>query len=373
MKIKTFRAESFREALALVKKEMGEDAVILATEERKAPRPSFEVSAAVDYEIGERRSGKRRPLCIPPPSPSPREESPVPDRAEIRDLRISLTAAIKEEIGTIRSLLESTRAEAEEASLPEEKREVLRFLRGRGVREEHARGLCGRTRTVKDIPRAMSEGVAVREERLGAKKAVMLIGPTGVGKTTTVAKLAASAIQAGKRAAVVSLDSYRIGAIEQVRIYTKIMGIPLEVAPDAQHVKECVARHADRDLIFIDTTGRNPMGGAFLSELAPVYESGLPVETHLLVSATSDYDFLEEAWKSYARFPVDCVGVTKIDEAPRYGALYNVSALCGKPLVYLTNGQTVPGDILFPSREKVLRMILMENPAGAECAAAATR
>jgi len=373
MKFKTFRAKTFREALALVKKEMGEDAVILSTEEKKGLRPSVEVAAAVDYEAGEAASPRAAipswatPIVRPPAPPSP-----VLEQGEIRQLKHTLTE-FKAEVGSIRELLEDSRTGTEADRLPAGKRDVLRFLKVRGVREEHARGICNTANNVKEIPRAMAAGVAVREGDTGGKKAVVLVGPTGVGKTTTVAKLAAAAIKAGKRVAIVSLDSYRIGAIEQVRIYAKIMGVPLEVVPDARQVKACLARHADKDVVFIDTTGRNPLGDAFLSELAPLYESGVPVETHLLVSATSDYDFLDAAWKSYARLPVDCVGVTKVDEAVRYGALYNVSALCGKPIAYLTNGQTVPGDIVFPTREKVLRMILLEGPAGAAPAAAAQR
>jgi flagellar biosynthesis protein FlhF len=373
MKIKTFRANTFREALALVKKEMGEDAVILSTEERKGFRPSVEVAAAVDYEAGEAATPR---VAIPswatpiarPPAPPP----PVFEQEEIRQLKHTLTE-FKAEMGSIRELLEDTRTGTEADRLPPGKRDVLRFLKVRGVREEHARGICNTANNVKEIPGAMAAGVAVRGGNGGGKRTVVLVGPTGVGKTTTVAKLAAAAIRAGKRVAIVSLDGYRIGAIEQVRIYAKIMGVPLEVVPDAARIKACLAAHADKDVVFIDTTGRNPLGGAFLSELAPLYESGVPVETHLLVSATSDYDFLERAWKSYERLPVDCVGVTKVDEAVRYGALYNVSALCGKPIAYLTNGQTVPGDIVFPTREKVLRMILLEDPAGAAPAAAAGR
>lgn len=373
MKIKTFRAKTFGEALALVKREMGEDAVVLSTEEKKGPRPSVEVAAAVDYEAGEAASPKAAipswATPIPRPAGSP---SPVVEHEEIRQLKHTLTE-FKTEVGSIRELLEDTRSGAEEARLPSGKRDVLRFLKGRGVREEHARGICSAANNVKEIPRAMAAGVTVRQGPMGGKRAIVLVGPTGVGKTTTVAKLAAAAIKARKRVAILSLDSYRIGAIEQVRIYAKIMGVPLEVVPDAGQVKACLARHADKDVVFIDTTGRNPLGDAVLSELAPLYESGVPVETHLLVSATSDYDFLAGAWKSYARLPVDCVGVTKVDEAARYGALYNVSALCGKPIAYLTNGQTVPGDIVFPTREKVLRMILLEGPAGAAPAVAVQR
>lgn len=370
MKIKTFRAKTFGEALALVKKEMGEDAVILSTEEKKGPRPSVEVGAAIDYEVGEAATPRAAvPSWATPILPSAKPPSPVVEQEEVRQLKHTL-AEFKAEVGSIRELLEDTQTGSEAERLPTGKRDVLRFLKVRGVREEHARGICNTANSVMEISRAMAAGVAVREKDAGGGKAVALIGPTGVGKTTTVAKLAASAVKAGKRVAIVSLDSYRIGAIEQVRIYAKIMGVPLEIVPDARQIKACLARHANKDVVFIDTTGRNPLAGAFLSELAPLYESGVPVETHLLVSATSDYDFLDGAWKSYARLPVDCVGVTKLDEAVRYGALYNVSVLCGKPIAYLTNGQTVPGDIVFPTREKVLRMILQGSFAEAAPAVA---
>jgi flagellar biosynthesis protein FlhF len=371
MKIKTFRAKSFREALAQVKKEMGEDAVILSTEEQKGLPPAVTVEAAVDYEIREASNPGQPALSPAAPAPRPPPETdPSIEDGEIRQIRRTISE-VRAEVGSIREYLETSQADAGAASLPAGKRDVLRFLKGRGVREEFARNLCGKADNLKEIPRAMLEGVAVREGGPEAGRAVMLIGPTGVGKTTTVAKLAAAATREGKRAAIVSLDSYRIGAIEQIRIYSKIMGVPLEIAPDARQVKACVARHADKDVVFIDTTGRNPMEGKFLSELSPIYESGVPVETHLLISATCDYDFLEGAWKAYARLPVDFVGVTKVDEAVRYGALYNVAALCGRPIAYLTTGQTVPGDISFPSRKKVLQMVLTEDPAELGMAACA--
>lgn len=365
MKIRKFRAKSFGEALALVKKEMGEDAVILSTEERKGSPPAVEVSAAVDYDLADLRSPARPdPFRFPPSAPAPPEAPRAPGDVEMRKFRRGLVDAIRAEMTSLRDFLDASRAA--EDPLPVPPGDLLRFLSGRGVRDEFARSLCAKAGSLDDLPGAMLAGVKVREGRDGRKKVVMLIGPTGVGKTTTVAKLAAAAVKGGKKAAVVSLDGYRIGAIEQIRIYARIMGIPLEVAPDARQVKARVERHADKDVVFIDTTGRNPKGDGHQSEIAPVYESGLSLETHLLVSATSDYDFLAGAWKTYSRLPVDCIGVTKVDEAAGYGAIYNASALCGKPIAYLTTGQSVPGDIAFPDRERIVRMILAENgPAAA--------
>ena len=364
MKIKTFHAKTFREALAQVKKEMGESAVILSSEEKKGKPRSVVVEAAVDHDIGEFSAPRlpapdagafARAISLSVDNEIPRED------AEVANLRRALTE-MRAQVGTIRGCLETVTADAKEASLSPGKREALRFLKNRGVREEHAIEICGRVNGVADIPRVMLEKVTVRKNAGDIGKAVMLIGPTGVGKTTTVAKLAAAAIQAGLHIAIVSLDSYRIGALEQIRIYSKIMGAPLEVAPDARRVKECVDRHADKDIVFIDTTGRNPASAEFLSELSPVYETGMRVETHLLIGAASDYAFLERAWTAYSRLPVDCIGVTKVDEAALYGSLYNPIALCGKPIAYFTTGQAVPGDIMFPSRKKVMQMILTENP-----------
>ena len=329
------------------------------------------VEAAIDYEIGDIKVPKQMESAAAPSSV--KEDAPAAEDsqggAEITQLRRALTE-MRTEVGTIRGYLERAKADAEEVSLPAGKREALRFLRERGIREEHARELCGWVDGLTDIPRAMLNKVAVRKGGWNACKVVMLIGPTGVGKTTTIAKLAA-ATRTGLRAAIVSLDNYRIGALEQIRIYSKIMGVPLEIAADAQRVKACVERHTDKDVVFIDTTGRNPLSAASLSELSPVYEAGMPVETHLLISATSDYAFLEQAWKAYSRLPIDYIGITKVDEAVQYGTLYNVAALCGKPISYLTTGQTVPGDIMFPSCKKMLQMVLTESPAVMEAAALA--
>jgi len=332
------------------------------------------VEAAVDYEIGDIPVPKQMEAAAAGPVLAKADAPPDAEEifhggAEVVQLRRALTEMCAE-VGTIRGYLETVKADAEEVTLSPGKRDALRFLKERGVREEHARELCGRVDGFTDIPRAMLDKVNVRKGGWNTCKAVMLVGPTGVGKTTTIAKLAA-ATRTGLRAAIVSLDNYRIGALEQIRIYSKIMGVPLEIATDAQRVKACVERHTDKDVVFIDTTGRNPLSAASLAELLPVYESGIPVETHLLVSATCDYAFLEQAWKAYSRLPIDYIGITKVDEAVQYGALYSMTALCGKPIAYLTTGQTVPGDIMFPSCKKLLQMVLTESPAGMEMETAA--
>lgn len=359
MKVRRFQAKTFGEALALVRRELGEDAVILSSEERKGKGQGVEVSAAVDYDLA---ASSFSQAAAPPRRPGrASSHASSADSVALREVADTLAQTIRTELRSLRALVEEAFPNGGPALAPQAG-EVLRFLEEKGIRREHALRLCSGSGTPAGVLARMVSELAVRDPKAGGRRAVMLVGPTGVGKTTTVAKLAAAAAGGGRRAALVSLDTYRIGAIEQVRIFARILGIPLSVARDAGEVREIFARHSDCDVLFIDTTGRNPSTGTFLAEVASVYEAGVPVETHLVLSANSDYDFLAETCRRFGKLPVDFVGITKADEAVRRGAIYNIFALCRKPVAYVTTGQTVPCDIEFPTRERLAALILSRDP-----------
>jgi flagellar biosynthesis protein FlhF len=190
----------------------------------------------------------------------------------------------------------------------------------------------------------------------------MLIGPTGVGKTTTMAKLSAHAIREGKKVALMSLDSYRIGAIEQVRIYSKIMGIPFAMSANVRELKKHLIHFAqNRDIIFIDTSGRNPKDEMHINDLLEISQIEFPLETHLLMSANYDDEFITEAYRQYSRLPIDCIAFTKVDEAVRFGSLYNLLLTCQKPISYITTGQKVPDDIELVTVNKLTNLILKKG------------
>jgi flagellar biosynthesis protein FlhF len=392
MKIKKFKAKTFTEALALVKKEFSEDAVILSTEERKGIRSFVEITAAVDYEMNnkkventiDRRNRKRehKRVLQKPGATAGNNGHPVSPGVcaprllskELQYLKNTLTDEIQHGIENLYRMIALVKHDDRKMSLPAHKKMMLHSLMGLSMKEEFALRLCENAGNIDDIPSLLSADIKIRERNVfngvssnsrdyqEYKQAVMLIGPTGVGKTTTMAKLSAHAIEDGKKVAMMSLDTYRIGAVEQVRIYSKIMGIPFAMSANVRELKKNLIQFAQsRDIIFIDTSGRNPKDEMHINDLLEISKIEFPLETHLLMSANYDDEFITEAYRQYSRLPIDCIAFTKVDEAVRFGSLYNLLLTCQKPISYITTGQKVPNDIEFVTINKLTNLILKKG------------
>jgi flagellar biosynthesis protein FlhF len=359
MKIKKYVARTFSEALNMVRTELTKDAVILSTEEKKGLRPHVEVTAAMDYdaaEVGAHGFTYAPDDALRGPRTDPAFAAPVVPSA--RDAGVE---ALKSELAGLRTVMEAMKNNGYELSLPAKKRALLNFLRERSVREEFALGLCDKAADESELPLLISSDIKIKRQP-GASKAVMLAGPTGVGKTTTLAKLAAQAVKAGRKAAIINLDTYRIGATEQIRIYSRILGIPLVMAGSAAEFRSGLAKFASsRDVVFIDTAGRSPRDEAYIGDLAELCRTDVPLELHLLMSACADDEAMIEAHRSYRRLPIDCIAFTKVDEAVRYGSLYNLLMTYGKPVAYLTTGQRVPGDIEYATVSRLASLIVKKE------------
>jgi flagellar biosynthesis protein FlhF len=349
MKIKKFTAKTFALALAQVRKELSEDAIILSSEEKKGLRPHVEVTAAIDFDAAEAPSVRSSQFGVRSGPQADSSELPVPDSLQPSRPSAAPSGAgveeLKAELSGLKTMLEGMKNSGYEMSLPAAKRAVVNFLTERSVRQEYALRLSDKTTDLSEIPLYLSADIRVKRSPL-MRKAVMLIGPTGVGKTTTIAKLAAQAVKAGKKAAVINLDTYRIGAAEQARIYSRIIGIPLATATTTAEFRSNLIKFSEsRDVVFIDTTGRNPRDESYIRALSELCTSDIPLETHLLMNANGDDECMIEAYRSYSRLPIDYIAFTKVDEAVRFGSLYNLILTYQKPVAYLTTGQRVPGDI----------------------------
>jgi flagellar biosynthesis protein FlhF len=186
------------------------------------------------------------------------------------------------------------------------------------------------------------------------------IGPTGVGKTTTIAKLAAlEALKNRKKVGLVTTDTFRIGAVEQLKTYADILHIPLEVVTTEEEMAKAMKRLKDCDRILIDSTGRNSRAKEQLQETKNLLRPIPDRSNILVVSAATRRMDLELILKNYKEIGYDYVLLTKLDETQCYGSILNISYYSGKPLCYLTTGQIVPEDIKNASMENLLEYLFM--------------
>ncbi|MDY0191442.1 MAG: flagellar biosynthesis protein FlhF [Desulfuromonas sp.] len=194
---------------------------------------------------------------------------------------------------------------------------------------------------------------------LGTQKRLALIGPTGVGKTTTIAKLAAAyLLMGGKRVAMVTIDTYRIAAVEQLKVYGEIMNLPVEVVISPAQLREVLQRHSNKDLVLIDTAGRSPKDDVSLNELQDFLAVDDSIEAHLVLSATTRERDLYETANRFGALEPKSLLMTKLDECASLGVLLNVHLRNNCPLSYLANGQKVPEDLVQANAEMVSALIL---------------
>jgi flagellar biosynthesis protein FlhF len=206
----------------------------------------------------------------------------------------------------------------------------------------------------------------------GEPQLIALVGPTGVGKTTTVAKLAANfCLREQRKVGLITVDTYRIGAVEQLKTYAQIINVPLEVVTAPEELNRAVTRMADRDVVLIDTAGRSQRDQQKLDELNTFFAKVRPHEVHLVLSTTCGQAVLTETIQRFQTVGVDRVIFTKLDESLGFGVILNCLEQVNARLSYVTTGQDVPDDIEVGEGRFLARLIL-EGNAGASTGAEVT-
>lgn len=193
-------------------------------------------------------------------------------------------------------------------------------------------------------------------------KIVAFVGPTGVGKTTTIAKLAANVtLLEKKKVALVTLDTYRIAAVEQLKTYAEIMEIPLEVVFNFKDLLSVLDKYRQYDLVLIDTAGRSPLNVSQMQELKNFLGQDNNIEVQLLISLTTKSNEITQIFKRFEIIHVHRIILTKLDEVETFGNLLSVAVKIKRPISYITTGQNVPEDIEVADSFKLARLVLNKD------------
>lgn len=240
---------------------------------------------------------------------------------------------------------------------------VIRRLEGLGLDAELAREIAAGVRNHQDPDRAWREALADLSSRiscmpagsLGSDGVVVLVGPSGVGKTTTLAKLAARHVQSYGRhsAALVTTDAYRIGAHRQLQTYGQVLGLPVHLAQTGRELGEILLQLRERQRVFVDTAGMSQRDLGLAGELAAL-ESIPDQRTLLVVGANTQQSVLEETMRVFGKLPIAGAVLSKIDEATTLGPALSAFCRAGMPLVFLSEGQRVPEDLQAARAERLV-------------------
>lgn len=218
-------------------------------------------------------------------------------------------------------------------------------------------------RTLKDrvieyLSRGLVANKGIEASRGQTQKVVAVVGPTGVGKTTTLAKLGAGLkFNLNLEVGFLTLDTYRIAAPEQLKKYGEIIDVPVEVVFNPETLSEAIKQFSDKDVILIDTAGRNSKNRADMLDLVRFLDCGVPVETYLVLSANTKYTDLVDILENFKDLQPTNLILTKLDETSSFGSMISLLSRCKKGVSYVTTGQNVPEDIMPASPAKLARLL----------------
>lgn len=398
MIIKKYQGATENEAVVKAKEDLGSDAAIMNVKSVKQrglcrlfKKDYVEITAAVDEpDTKEGRKSGKVPLKDSELKnrQKPDETEQLPNRIETSELKEpAVTTAIQERLENLAQLLERQMQEEPEQDALEQEKEaqdhnsrmvklVYEQLLNNEVTEENSREIMREIDNqdnlqLDDLLASVYQKIVLK---LGQMKTVELsekkpkiiffIGPTGVGKTTTIAKLASKyKLEKKAKIAIITADTYRVAAVEQIRTYANILSAPIEVVYHAGELKPLYEKYQEYDLILVDTAGRSHKNEEQKEDIQKLLETALdyPHEIYLVVSATTKYKDLVRITQTYSDISDYRLLFTKIDETDALGNILNIRMLTQKPLSYTTFGQNVPEDISVTDAQGIAKQLLGGN------------
>ena len=438
MNIRKYRAVDMKSAIARIKADMGEDAVILSTKQVTNTngafgifaRPLIEITAVIDtegkYKKKENNSrndeqdndqdtynGNRQRRNISRRNQNVQRKS-VPQKDNNNDLvspLLNIMEPLFSEITELKNMISSTsqaeaigRTDLKKAARISDELQDMKAMFGimmedsdfkkglnldtnyllcyrkmleLGIEPQYALRLVQKVRDnvpgereidlksiASEVKRNLTESLFIGEPIkpfAGGPRVVSLIGPTGVGKTTTVAKIAAELTLEGKKVGLITIDTYRIAAVEQLKIYAGILNIPLEVVLTPDELETAIAEFSSKDVIIIDTAGRSQRDSDKIDELSTFLSASDLIENYLVLSASSDSSVLDQSISNFGTIPITGLIFTKMDETLKPGVVISQNFKTGLPIAYLTNGQKVPEDIERASAGNIANSIFSKD------------
>ncbi len=380
MFVKSYIAKEMPEAIERIRKELGPDAVILSNRQIRGKgfagffgKKLIEVTVAYEPAPGRsiipERKAEHMPALVPPAEKkSAPDQQAAPDNGRMDQLYDQL-AQIK---GAVQSISDKKAPERKSpGKFTPEAEEMLNRLTEREVHSALAKKIVNQMQEIiarfDDDPKKVAESLvldmlgepAVIKLKKYRMNILMLLGPTGVGKTTTIVKLAGMyALDQGLKVGFINTDTYRVAAQEQLRTYADIMGLPICTIYSPDQMETALLTLQDRDVVLIDTAGKCAADKKYREEIETYIRQSGADDILLAVSASMSYSACRELISNYSFLKNYKLIITKLDEVSAWGSVLNIATLAKGPIAFVTTGQNVPYDIAAPDAKKMAKNVL---------------